>query len=95
MRGTTALYPEPELVDFGEGKTKEKIQVFNGRTPVFMTLAVATSAKRRVGSKSASQLPGLRQFKCLFPIELTNMVTPECSNHPFGRQRPTANCSRP
>ncbi|HXU75723.1 MAG TPA: hypothetical protein VN794_04100, partial [Methylomirabilota bacterium] len=45
VRGTTALYPDPELVDFVEGEARKKIPVFSGRTTVFMTLSTASSAR--------------------------------------------------
>ena len=47
VRGTTALFPAPESVDFDDAGTKKKIPVFSGRVLTFMTLAAASA--RRAG----------------------------------------------
>src|SRR5262245_36843414 len=72
LEGTTALYPEPEIVDFGIGSSKEKIPVFNGRTIVFLTLAAAGSAK--TGERPIQlriEYQACDDRICLFPVDVT------------------------
>jgi len=75
VRGTTPLYPETEIFDFGVGNSKEKISVFSGRTPVFMTLAVLHTAKPgEMPIQIRIQYQACDDRQCRFPVELTNMV---------------------
>jgi thiol:disulfide interchange protein DsbD len=76
VRGTTALYPEPELVDFDAGDGKQKIPVFSGRTTIFMTLSAASSAKP--GERPVQlriQVQACDDRVCLRPADLTNTVS--------------------
>jgi thiol:disulfide interchange protein len=72
LRTSTPIFPPPETIDFGQGSATEKIQVFSGRTVIFIPMALTGSAK-----------PGLHQLKikvsyqacdekqCLFPTSLS------------------------
>ena len=76
VRGTTALYPDPELVDFVEGEARKKIPVFSGRTTVFMTLSTASSARPgELPIQIHIQVQACDDAACLRPADLTNTVS--------------------
>jgi thiol:disulfide interchange protein len=72
LRTSTPIFPPPETIDFGQGSAKTKIQVFSGRTVIFIPMAMTASAqpgthelKIKVGYQACDDQ------QCLFPTSLT------------------------
>src|SRR5678816_4177052 len=73
VRGSTPSYPASQLIDFDDSVRKRKIQVFSDRAAIFMTIAVAASARPGdLPIQIRVEYQACNDRICLIPAQVTN-----------------------
>ena len=75
LSASTPLFPEPKLLDFGQGNDKSKIEVFSEDVVIYVPMALAQFANPgETNVHLKVQFQACDSSTCLFPAEVTNEV---------------------
>jgi thiol:disulfide interchange protein len=75
LTASTPLFPNPELIDFGVGAAKTRIEVFTDNVVLFIPMALAQSAVTGPANvEIRTQFQACNDAICLFPADVTNHI---------------------
>jgi thiol:disulfide interchange protein DsbD len=75
IRSSTPLFPDPHELEFGLEGAKQKIQVFSGRTVIYVSMAATDSAKPgEYNPEVIVNCQACDDKQCLFPTEVRQIA---------------------